>query len=143
TQGKAILHSAIENGGCMICHQPHGSEFRVLLSDRYPAEDYLVASTDSFGLCFMCHDTDLLEAEKSEWATNFRHGDQNLHYIHMNGAKGRNCKFCHNLHGSDQTFLIEESVPFGNWEMQMNFIATEEGGSCLPGCHGKKVYSRQ
>ena len=143
TRGQERVHSAIENGGCMICHQPHGSQFRVLLTERYPVEDYLLASIDSFGLCFMCHDTDLLEAEETQGATNFRDGSRNLHQLHINGQKGRNCKFCHNLHESDQQFLIEEAVPFGSWEMQMNFIATEEGGSCLPGCHGKKVYVRQ
>ncbi len=141
-QGKEILHTAIEDGGCMICHQPHGSEFRELLNERYPAEEYPVASIDSFGLCFMCHDSDLMEAEETEWATNFREGNRNLHQLHNNGKKGRNCKFCHNLHGSGQEFLIEDRIPFGNWEMQMNFVATEQGGSCLPGCHGKKTYKR-
>jgi hypothetical protein len=37
---------------------------------------------------------------------------------------------------------VEESLGFGNWEMQMNFIPDEQGGSCLPGCHGKLSYRR-
>lgn len=141
-QGKEVLHSAIEAGGCIMCHQAHGSEFRELLSEPYPEEDYPVASIDSFGLCFLCHDSDLMEAEETEWATNFREGIRNLHRVHIQGEKGRNCKFCHNMHGSNQPFLIEDRIPFGNWEMQMNFITTDEGGSCMPGCHGKKAYSR-
>lgn len=141
--GMEIIHSAIDNGGCVICHQPHGAEFKGLLTDRYPEEEYANARTENFALCFMCHDADLMDAEKTEWATSFRNGDRNLHHLHINGVKGRNCKLCHNLHVSKQKFLIEESIPFGSWEMQMNFEVHEEGGSCLPGCHGKESYVRQ
>ncbi len=138
-----IPHSAIEGGGCLVCHRSHGSDYPDLLVDLYPVEDYLAVSTESFGLCFQCHDTDLLEAEETEWGTNFRNGKLNLHRLHINGNKGRNCRMCHNLHGSQQKFLIEEQVAFGSWEMKMNFMPEQEGGSCLPGCHGKLSYSRQ
>ena len=84
----------------------------------------------------------LLDAEETEWGTNFRNGDRNLHQLHINGNKGRNCRMCHNLHGSSQKFLIEEKVGFGNWEMKMNFVPEEQGGSCLPGCHGRLTYKR-
>jgi len=142
-KGKMLPHSAIDGGGCLACHQAHGSGLRKLLVELYPADDYLPAGTGEFGLCFLCHDTDLLEAEKTEWGTNFRNGKQNLHQLHIKGDKGRNCRMCHNLHGSEQKFLIEKQVGFGNWEMNMNFIPEEQGGSCQPGCHGKLSYSRQ
>ena len=141
-QGKMKTHSAIDGGGCMSCHQSHGSENRALLVDRFPEADYLPALTENFELCFLCHDTDLLEAEETEWGTGFRDGKKNLHWIHMNGNKGRNCRMCHNIHGSPQAFLVEERVAFGEWEMQMNFVPEEQGGSCLPGCHGKLSYRR-
>jgi len=141
-QGKMKAHSAIEGGGCMSCHLSHGSENRALLVDYYPEEDYVPALKENFELCFLCHDTDLLVAEETEWGTGFRDGKKNLHWIHMNGNKGRNCRMCHNIHGSSQEFLVEESVAFGKWEMQMNFIPEELGGSCLPGCHGKQSYRR-
>jgi len=142
-KGKMLAHSAIEGGGCSVCHKSHGSEYQNLLVDLYPEDDYSEASTAEFGLCFLCHDTDLLEAEETEWGTNFRNGNQNLHWLHTNGSKGRNCRMCHNLHGSEQKFLIEEEVRFGNWEMSLNFIPEEQGGSCLTGCHGKLSYSRE
>ena len=141
-QGRMNAHSAIEGGGCLSCHQSHGSENRALLVERFPEEDYLPALTENFELCFLCHDTDLLVAEETEWGTGFRDGKKNLHWIHMNGNKGRNCRMCHNIHGSSQAFLVEEGVAFGKWEMQMNFVPEEQGGSCLPGCHGKLSYRR-
>lgn len=141
-QGKMNAHSAIEGGGCISCHSSHGSDFRALLVERFPVEDYLPATKENFELCFLCHDTDLLEAEETEWGTNFRSGKKNLHWFHINGNKGRNCTMCHNIHGSPQPFLLEERVSFGKWEMQMNFIPEEQGGSCLPGCHGKLSYRR-
>jgi len=137
-----VVHSAIPGGGCMSCHQAHGSDFRVLLVDRFPEADYVSASTENFELCFLCHDTDLLESEETEYGTGFRNGKNNLHRLHINGNKGRNCRMCHNIHGSPQPFLIEEYIGFGSWEMQMNFTQEENGGSCLPGCHGKLSYQR-
>ena len=141
-KGKMKAHSAIEGGGCMSCHQPHGSGLRALLVDQFPEEDYLPALTENFELCFLCHDTDLLNAQETEWGTGFRNGKKNLHWLHMNGDKGRNCRMCHNIHGSPQDFLVEEKLGFGNWEMQMNFMPEEQGGSCLPGCHGRLSYQR-
>ena len=137
-----MVHSAITGGGCIICHQSHGSEFRALLIEQYPEEEYVPAMTENFELCFQCHDTDIMNAEETEWGTSFRNGARNLHQLHINGNKGRNCRLCHNLHGSSQKFLVEEKVRFGNWEMNMNFIPQEQGGSCLPGCHDRKSYLR-
>jgi predicted CXXCH cytochrome family protein len=140
--GKMKAHSAIEGGGCLSCHLSHGSGKRALLVETYPEADYLPALTGNFALCFMCHDTDLMEAEETEWGTGFRNGTRNLHWLHMNGNKGRNCRMCHNIHGSPLPFLLEEKLAFGSWEMRMNFIPEEQGGSCFPGCHGKLSYQR-
>ena len=129
-------------GGSFCHHRAHGSEFRALLVDAYPEEEYVPATTENFGLCFLCHDTGILDEEETEWATGFRNGKQNLHRLHIQGNKGRNCRMCHNLHGSMQPFLLEECVGFGSWEMNLNFAPREDGGSCLPGCHGKLAYTR-
>jgi predicted CXXCH cytochrome family protein len=135
-------HSAISLGGCASCHQAHGSDFRELLVDRFPEEDYLPAVTENFELCFLCHDTGIMDQEETESATGFRDGKKNLHWLHINGTKGRNCRMCHNMHGSLQPYLVEDRVRFGEWVMEMNFVPEEQGGSCLPGCHGKLAYSR-
>lgn len=140
--GPKRAHSAIELGGCMSCHLAHGSEFRTLLVDSYPKEDYVPAQPENFSLCFLCHDPDLMNAEETDWATGFRNGTKNLHWLHINGNKGRNCRMCHNIHGSPLAFLVEERIGFGQWEMRMNFTVEEQGGSCLPGCHGKLSYRR-
>lgn len=139
---RMVAHTAITELGCTTCHQAHGSDVRALLVDAYPAGDYVPATAEQFGLCFLCHDTDLLDAEETEWATGFRQGTHNLHRVHINGNKGRNCRMCHNLHGSPNQFLLEERVAFGHWEMNLNYIPEEGGGSCLPGCHGKLTYRR-
>ena len=141
-RGKGMAHSAIEGGGCIQCHLAHGSELPALLVDRYPVEEYVPATIENFGLCFLCHDPDLIEAEETEWGTGFRNGTLNLHRLHINGDKGRNCKLCHNLHGSTGKFLISDEVVFGKWVMKMNFIPVENGGTCSPGCHGSKTYDR-
>lgn len=136
------VHSAIIDGGCILCHQPHGAEYNALLIDQYPEEMYVPAKTENFGICFMCHNSEIINDEETDWATNFRNGVRNLHQLHINGEKGRNCNLCHNMHGSANEYLIEERVQFGNWEMRMNFLPLENGGSCLPGCHGMQSYVR-
>lgn len=140
--GRNTPHTAIDLGGCLGCHRSHGSDVRALLVDRYPEEDYLPASAENFALCFLCHDPELMNAPETDGSTGFRNGSQNLHWLHINGNKGRNCRMCHNIHGSPRAFLVEERIGFGNWEMQMNFIAEDQGGSCMPGCHGKFSYRR-
>jgi predicted CXXCH cytochrome family protein len=141
--GDQVVHSAISSGGCIACHLPHGSNIRAMLVAPYPEENYLPAVTENFELCFLCHDTDLLLAEETAWGTNFRSGTKNLHWVHCQGNKGRNCRMCHNLHGSPLPFLIEERVMFGAWEMNMQFKQEENGGSCLPGCHAQLSYERE
>ncbi|MCK4993003.1 MAG: hypothetical protein KAS29_21040, partial [Bacteroidales bacterium] len=81
-------------------------------------------------------------AEVTTTATNFRNGDQNMHFLHINGTKGRNCNLCHDMHGSPNEHLIADKVMFGNWEMPVGFKALENGGSCLTGCHAEKQYVR-
>jgi len=141
--GNLTIHSAIAGGGCLSCHRAHGSGLRALLTEGYPEVNYMPATVEKFSLCFLCHDTDLLEAEYTEWGTGFREGNRNLHFLHIRGTKGRNCKMCHNLHGAPGKFLIEKTVPFGQWQMELNFIPMENGGSCRPGCHGEYSYYRQ
>jgi len=137
-----FVHKAIDRG-CVICHSAHGSNNPLHLVKSFPAgEEYLQASTDSFALCFSCHDSKLFEEAVTETATNFRIGNENLHYLHVNRKKSRNCNRCHNAHGSANYFHINEKVLFGHWEMPIKFVKQENGGSCFPGCHSKKKYDR-
>jgi predicted CXXCH cytochrome family protein len=136
------IHPPVEQGGCVNCHNPHFSEKRALLIGNFPSGQYVKATTDIFELCFMCHDTDILDAKKTETGTNFRNGKTNLHFVHINGDKGRNCTMCHDVQGSANEKLIMDRLKFGNFEMKIKFTPSEKGGSCLTACHGEKKYNR-
>ncbi|MEN8157871.1 MAG: cytochrome c3 family protein [Bacteroidota bacterium] len=136
------VHGVIEMDGCGTCHFPHSSEQPFLLNSAFPGGAYAAATVENFDLCFMCHDAELMESETTSYATNFRNGEQNLHYLHINGEKGRNCNLCHNVHGSGNEHLMADKVLFGSWEMPVGFTPLESGGSCLTGCHAEKKYLR-
>ncbi len=140
---STFIHYAIEMDGCTACHNPHVSENFSLLNGSFPEGLYSEAKAENFALCFTCHESEILTSEISSTATYFRNGDQNLHFVHINGDKGRNCNVCHEMHGSVNEHLIRESVWFGNWEMPIEYTSDENGGSCNTGCHAKKNYSRE
>lgn len=134
-------HAPLDEG-CVICHNPHASANANLLSTSYPDGNYAPGLESNYELCFGCHDASALTEERTTTATNFRNGDQNLHFLHVNKEKGRTCKNCHSVHGSSKAHLLAETVKFGNWNMPLNYIATEDGGSCATGCHKELKYKR-
>ena len=136
------IHGPIAGGECSVCHKPHASQEHTLLTMKYPAGQYAVAEVDNFSLCFNCHDNQLFASPITETATNFRNGDENLHYLHVQGNRGRNCNLCHDVHGAEDKYLIKNKTKFGNWDMPIEFILTDQGGSCLTGCHDKYSYQR-
>ena len=111
------------------------------LADAFPKGFYSAAVKDSFALCWSCHDSQLLTAEKTTTATHFRNGDRNLHFVHINGSKGRTCIVCHNVHSSNNKHLINDAVKFGDWNLPIKYTSKDNGGSCFPGCHAKKDYT--
>jgi predicted CXXCH cytochrome family protein len=140
TNAKSV-HKAIESG-CVTCHNPHFSDKRALLVGKFPSDQYIKATTDNLELCFICHDTELLEARTTATGTKFRNGKTNLHYVHVKGEKGRNCIMCHDVHAAANERLIVDKLKFGNWEMKIRFEPDENGGSCLTACHSEKKYDR-
>jgi predicted CXXCH cytochrome family protein len=137
-----FIHGVIEMDGCIVCHSPHTSDNPLLLNGTFPTSTYTAATAENFDLCFTCHDAALMETEVTTDATNFRNGDKNMHFLHINGEKGRNCNLCHDMHGSANEHLIADKVMFGNWDMPVGFKVLENGGSCLTGCHAEKQYIR-
>ncbi len=167
-----MRHGPLREGRCPDCHEPHGTnEFRIL-KGSYPAAPYTPVSSalEDFGLCFRCHDPRLL-TEKTltekpvsnadpavdlKWTsldggqrlvrggtTGFRNGDENLHFRHVNKAdKGRTCRFCHDVHASENPKHVRTLTPFGNWEFPLNYKKTTTGGACWPGCHVERRYDR-
>lgn len=136
------VHAPVKNEGCSVCHAAHTPDNYFLLSAAFPKGTYSNGKIENFAHCFDCHNPELMEQAETTTATAFRNGKQNLHFVHVNREKARNCTTCHDIHGSDYPFIIAEKVLFGNWEMPMNFKKTDAGGSCLTGCHEELNYSR-
>ena len=139
-----FVHGPIEKGMCSPCHEPHGGQNAGLLLQAFPREAYVSYTGTEYGLCFTCHNRDLMQYPDTSFATNFRDGERNLHYLHVNNPqKGRSCRMCHDLHGSKSELLVAESVPFGKWSLPLKFVKTEHGGGCTPGCHKPFTYDRR
>ncbi len=137
-----FVHGAIEMDGCVTCHSGHGTQFAELLKSKYPDTYYAEGVAENYDLCFQCHDSAILQKDPSLSDTGFRNGNTNLHYLHLKGKKGRSCSLCHDVHAGKNSHLIRKKVPFGDWSMNMNFKSTDNGGSCMPGCHGEVYYDR-
>lgn len=139
-----VKHGPIKEGQCIVCHDPHASPTFRLLPSAYPESFYAPFSTDLYSLCFGCHSQQLVTMQDGTGVTQFRDGARNLHALHVNQEKGRTCRACHEVHASSRPSHIRESVPFGNsnWMLEINFEVTELGGSCAPGCHAPKTYTR-
>jgi predicted CXXCH cytochrome family protein len=141
---KPYRHGPIQNRDCSACHNPHGSPYFRLLTKQYPQGFYSPFFVSNYDLCFQCHDAALATDERTASATEFRNGDRNLHFVHVNKAShGRTCRSCHEDHASTTPEHIAATVPFGNWELPVKYERTENGGSCTPGCHAVQKYDRQ
>lgn len=142
--GKS-LHGPVAQGNCAACHEIHGGgNFRLLIKE-YPPQFYAPFREESYALCFSCHEKDLVHDEKTTALTNFRNGDTNLHFLHVNKEKkGRTCRACHETHASNKENHIRDSVPFGTggWPLPINFEKLADGGKCAPGCHLPYEYNR-
>jgi predicted CXXCH cytochrome family protein len=139
-------HGPIEEGDCNACHNPHGSENYRLLKKYFPHEFYIPYKTENYAICFDCHNKNIALDPKTTTLTDFRDGDVNLHYLHVNkDVKGRSCKACHHPHATDQEKHIRPSVPYGsvNWDLPVEYTKLSDGGSCVVGCHSPKEYRRK
>lgn len=137
-------HGPVRSKDCVSCHSPHGSDYWRILNRYYPPDFYTAYSDGKYALCFGCHSSAAFTERLTKKATNFRDGERNLHYLHVNRiAKGRTCRSCHEEHAdAGQPRHVKESINFGGWKMPVQFIPGPTGGSCAPGCHGEKRYTR-
>jgi predicted CXXCH cytochrome family protein len=143
--GGTNLHGPVAQSNCAGCHQIHGGDHFRMLVREYPAEFYAPFEEESYALCFSCHEKQLVLDARTTALTDFRNGDQNLHFLHVNrDKKGRTCRACHETHASTNPKHIRDSVPFGRggWQLPINFEKTPSGGSCAPGCHKPYEYDR-
>jgi predicted CXXCH cytochrome family protein len=147
---KAILannsdhHGPIKQGDCSGCHNPHGSRNFRMLRENFPELFYAGYNPDNYKLCFMCHEKSIAKDETTKTLTNFRNGDRNLHFVHVNKfVKGRTCRACHDAHATNNPKHIRDKVPFAKWQLPIGFTKTKTGGNCLPGCHQRFSYDRE
>jgi len=137
------VHKPVVDRECRDCHEPHGSDYYRLLVKRYPPEFYVPFDISNYDLCFSCHREDLVLIEETDDLTDFRNGETNLHYLHVNmPERGRTCRACHATHASDEPKHLREKVPYGGWGIPIEFEKTETGGGCSPGCHDARAYDR-
>jgi predicted CXXCH cytochrome family protein len=134
-----FVHEPVKEG-CSSCHNPHAEKYPFLLKDFMTPTMYAPANTRNFQLCYNCHDEEAMKIKSGNLSTNFRNGNQNLHYVHLKGDKARNCNICHDVHAADGEHLIKTKTWFGQWEMPIGYEPNLNGGSCLTGCHEKKEY---
>lgn len=135
-------HGPIREGNCTLCHQPHGSQHFRILSHRFPRRFYSPFSTEVYELCFQCHEETLVLDELTAALTDFRNGNKNLHYVHVNQKRGRTCRACHEVHAGTKPKRIKDFVPYGTWMYPVNFEISADGGKCAPGCHLARAYDR-
>lgn len=137
-----IHHGPIKGRDCSACHDTHGSDNFRLLKKYYPPRFYAPFDLKNYEHCFECHEETLVLDPKTTELTGFRNYDQNLHFLHVNRAKGRTCRACHEVHATNNPMHIRDAVPFGAWMLPINFTKTATGGTCLPGCHQQFGYDR-
>lgn len=139
-------HAPIKAKDCSACHRPHGSaNFRLLVA-TYPEKFYAPYATETYRLCFGCHNERAFRAPETTTLTNFRNGAKNLHFVHVNKEdRGRTCRACHEVHASKQSHHIREGVPYGpkGWILRLNYVKTARGGSCAKTCHETRSYDNQ
>jgi predicted CXXCH cytochrome family protein len=143
--GAKFLHGPIRAGECSACHDAHGAQHANLLDRAFPETFYTSFDVKKYDLCFTCHEKQLTLVAKTTALTNFRNGEQNLHYLHVNrDEKGRSCRTCHDIHGSNLPNHMASSVPFegSKWAMPLEYEKTGKGGRCTPGCHVTRTYDR-
>lgn len=112
---------------------------------KLPADYYMPYRTENYAACFECHDTGIALTENSKEITEFRNGDLNMHFLHVNkDPKGRSCKACHTTESeSHQEKMMRDEVPFGkSWKLPVAYTKTATGGRCVVGCHKPKDYDR-
>lgn len=136
-------HGPILWGDCASCHNPHGSNNLRMLTKPFPTTFYDKFDEKHY-ICFECHEPEKIKDEITTTATNFRNGDKNMHFVHVDKAKGRTCRACHDFHGSQEyPHHLRKKTQFGKINFPIRYIATENGGSCAPACHARRHYDRE
>ncbi|MBI5057309.1 MAG: cytochrome C [Nitrospirae bacterium] len=139
---RQFQHGPVMQGNCAACHNSHGSDNAFILRLPFPHKFYTAYEKGKYSLCFLCHKEALVTTGKTLTITNFRNGDVNLHWLHVNQEKGRTCRACHDIHASDIEYHLRDEFIFGTSSIPINYSKSATGGSCAPGCHKERRYDR-
>ena len=143
TKNAVYKHGPIQEGMCTPCHEPHAGNVAKDLKYKFEKTFYNSFDLEVYSLCFKCHKESVVLDKRTQYLTNFRNGDRNLHFLHVNRQKGRTCLACHEVHVGSQVRHIRKFTPFGRWEIPVNFVQTPTGGKCSANCHIPKEYDRE
>ncbi len=138
----AFKHGPVREGLCNACHLPHVSPNIKMLKYFFVEKFYNPFDPTVYSLCFKCHKESVVLNKRTATLTNFRNGDRNLHFLHVNREKGRTCLACHEVHAGSQERKIRLSTPFGDWNIPIKYTKTATGGTCAASCHVEKQYDR-
>ena len=143
TKGAVYKHGPVQQEMCSTCHEPHAGYVAKNLKYNFDKKFYNPFDLEVYSLCFKCHKETVVLDKRTTYLTNFRNGDRNLHFLHVNQQKGRTCLACHEVHMGSQRRHIRKLTPFGTWEIPIDFTLTPTGGKCSANCHIPKEYDRE
>ena len=143
TKNAVYKHGPVQQEMCSTCHEPHAGYVAKNLKYNFDKKFYNPFDLAVYSLCFKCHKETVVMDKRTTYLTNFRNGDRNLHFLHVNRQKGRTCLACHEVHMSSQRRHIRKLTPFGTWEIPIDFTLTPTGGKCSANCHIPKEYDRE
>ncbi len=143
-----VRHGPYAEGKCSPCHPAHEMDTAYLLRGDFPKSLYTSLYTPStYSACYeaACHGSELTEEARTDSATRFRNGDDNLHYLHVaaGSERGRSCRLCHEPHQALNAALIRTGMPFGKKFLTLEFTSTPNGGTCETSCHASFEYNRK
>jgi predicted CXXCH cytochrome family protein len=136
------IKDAKKEGGCVACHNPHGSNHFSMLKKSYSKKFYDELNPKEF-ICYKCHKPRKIKTKYTTKYTNFRDGNRNLHFVHAGDKKGRACRACHDEHASKYPHLIRDYTDFNGVKFPLRYVSTKNGGSCQPACHKRFEYDRK
>jgi len=128
---------------CVNCHGnagagpkgPHVSSAAPLLSSPLIS----TPPVDPAMLCYQCHAKSLYHdgtdpVDDPVDGTGFRHGDTNLHVLHVSESEGYGlgCEACHLSHGSENEHLIRDGL---------DWLDLSTSGQCSAECHLGGTYA--
>lgn len=152
-EDSAFKHTGAVMGDCTTCHNPHGSDNNRILKANYSVSNYNEypgSGPNPYAMCFTCHDQNMLNEKDFKDNTGFRDENKNYHWSHVVDAggdqdktQGRSCRICHDPHGSNQEFHINESWNMNGNQINIKYTKTQNGGQCTYSCHDLKTYTRE